>query len=67
MYRQHISDDDIVWMLDECNMNDPDDALSKFDKEFIPQGKAKNLEVNSEESEIASENSDEDEFRKKMD
>lgn len=62
MYRQQISDDDIVGMLDECDVSDPDDVLSEFDEEFIPQGDTSeeedNLEVNSEGSDVASENSD---------
>lgn len=52
MSRQQISDDDIVRMLDECDVSDPDDVLSEFDEEFIPQV------LNSEGSDIASENSD---------
>lgn len=53
-----------VRMLDECDVSAPDDVLSKCDEEFIPQGDASkaedDLEVNSEESTIASENSDGD-------
>jgi hypothetical protein len=44
-------------MLDECDSSDLEDVLSESDDEFIPQGDASeledNLEVNSEESDIA--------------
>ena len=49
-------------MLDECDLNDLEDALSESDDEFVPHGDASesqdNLEVNSEESDIAGATSD---------
>jgi hypothetical protein len=51
-------------MLNECDLSDLEDVLSESDDEFIPQGEASesedNLEVNSEESNIAGATSDVD-------
>jgi hypothetical protein len=64
MARRQCSEDNIVQMLDECDLSDLEDILSESDDEFIPQGDASeledNLEVNSEESDIASTTSDVD-------
>jgi hypothetical protein len=69
MARRQCSEDYIVQMLDECDSSDLEDVLSESDDEFIPQGDASesedNLEVNSEESDIAGAKSDldsDDEF-----
>jgi hypothetical protein len=52
MARRHCSEYNIVQMLDECDLSDLEDVLSKSDYKFIPQGDASesedNLEVNSE-------------------
>jgi hypothetical protein len=73
MSRRQCSEDNIVQILDECDLSDLEDVLSESD-EFIPQGDASesedNLEVNSEESYIACVTSDvdsgeEDEFMAK--
>jgi hypothetical protein len=51
-------------MLVECDLSDLEDVLSESDDEFIPHGDASesedNLEVNSEESDIAGATSDVD-------
>src|SRR5215468_6799131 len=64
MARRQCSEDVIVQMLDECDLSDLEDILSESDDEFIPQGEASesedNLEVNSEESDIAGATSDVD-------
>jgi len=63
MTRRQCSENYIVQMLDECDLSDFEDVLSESD-EFIPHGDASesedNLEVNSEESDIAGETSDVD-------
>lgn len=62
MSRQLISDDDTVQMLDECDESDPNDVLGDSDEKFILKvvvSEAEDiLEVNPEESNMASENSD---------
>jgi len=54
----------IVQMLDECDLSDLEDVLSESDNELIPHGDAPesedNLDVNSEESDIAGPTSDVD-------
>jgi hypothetical protein len=64
MARRQCSEDNIVHMLNECDLSDLEDILSESDDEFIPQGdpseSADNLEVNSEESDIAGAISDVD-------
>jgi hypothetical protein len=64
MARRLCSEDNIVQMLDECELSGLEDVLSESDNEFIPQGDASesedNLEVNSEESDIAGASSDVD-------
>jgi hypothetical protein len=64
MARQQCSEDYIVQILDECDSSDLEDVLSESDDEFIPQGDASesedNVEVNSEESDIAGATSDVD-------
>jgi hypothetical protein len=64
MARRQCSEDNIVQMLDECDLSDLEDVLSESDDEFIPQGDASksedNLEVNSEKSDIAGATSDVD-------
>lgn len=64
MSRRQLSDDDIVHLLEECDLSGPEDILSDSDEEFIPQEDESesedNVEVNSEESDIASDNSDAD-------
>jgi hypothetical protein len=70
MARRQCSENYIVHMLDECDLSDLEDVFSECDDEFIPHGDASesedNLEVNSEESDIAGAtsdvDSDEDEF-----
>lgn len=61
MARQQRSDDEILQMLNEYNVSD---VFSKSDDKLIPQGVASesedNLEVNSEESDIANVSSDVD-------
>ena len=51
-------------MLDECDLSDLEDVLDESDDEFIPHGNGSesedNLEVNSEESDIAGATSDVD-------
>jgi hypothetical protein len=51
-------------MLDECDLSDLEDVLSESGDEFIPQGDTSesedNLELNSEESDIAGTTSDVD-------
>jgi hypothetical protein len=51
-------------MLDECDFSDLEDVLSETDDVFIPQEVASesddNLEVNSEENNIADEKSNQD-------
>jgi hypothetical protein len=58
------SEDNTVQILDECDLSDLENVLSESDDEFIPQGDASesenNLEVNSEESDIAGAISDVD-------
>ena len=64
MASRQCSEDAIVQMLDECDLSDLEDFLSESDDEFIPHGDASesedNLEVNSEESDIAGATSDVD-------
>jgi arsenate reductase-like glutaredoxin family protein len=64
MARRQRSEYNIVQMLDECDLSDLEGVLSESDDEFIPQGDAleseDNLEVNSEESDIAGATSDVD-------
>jgi hypothetical protein len=64
MTRRQCSEDNIVQTLDECGLSNLEDVLSESDDEFIPQGNASesedNLEVNSEESDIAGATSDVD-------
>lgn len=58
-----MSRDEIFRMVDECDVSDPDNVLNKSD-ECIPQGDASqgenNLEANSDDSSIASEDFDGD-------
>jgi hypothetical protein len=38
MAHLQFSEDNIVQMLDECDLSDLEDVLSESDDEFIPQG-----------------------------
>jgi hypothetical protein len=48
MTRRQYSEDNIVQMLDGCDLSDLEDVLSEFDDEFIPQGDASESEDNLE-------------------
>ena len=58
MARHINSQEDIAEIWDELDISDPEDILSESDDEFIPQGNTSesedDLEINSEESDVAS-------------
>jgi hypothetical protein len=64
MARRQFSENNIVQTVDECDFSDLEDVSSESDDEFTPQADVSesedNLEVNSEECDIAGAKSDVD-------